>query len=276
MLQERARRREREGPAGADREDALLGRDQVAGPRDEERALLVGHDQQRLELAQHLVGAPVLGELDRGALEVAAVLVELRLEAGEERERVGRRAGESRNDLAALQAADLRRRLLHDRVAQRDLAVRGHRHRARRGARRRPWSNATSPSTRRIQQPPRRPHRDAAAGAAGGLGPERLQPRLDDGLLLARAGRPGGPRRPRPARSRGPRSSFRPGSRSLRARATAPSRPESRAGLAPPLAIPDVVSPTSGPIPCARNFSASASPADAVPELIRSTTGSGL
>src|SRR5713226_3029964 len=37
VLQEGARGRERVRAAGADREDSLLGRDQVAGPRDQER-----------------------------------------------------------------------------------------------------------------------------------------------------------------------------------------------------------------------------------------------
>ncbi len=50
---------------------------------------------------------------------------------------------------------------------------------------------------------------------------------------------------------------------------------ESRSAAAPPESIPAVVSPTIGPIACARNFSASASPALAVPELTRSATGSG-
>ena len=45
---------------------------------------------------------------------------------------------------------------------------------------------------------------------------------------------------------------------------------------APPLIIPAVVSPTIGPILCARNFRASDSPEDAVPELTRSATGSRL
>src|SRR5262249_60388125 len=86
---------QRERAARADGEDALLRGDQVAGAGDQERGRLVGDDQERLELAEHLVRAPVLGELDRGALEVAAVLLELGLETGEEREGVGRRARET-------------------------------------------------------------------------------------------------------------------------------------------------------------------------------------
>src|SRR5262245_19272363 len=68
VLEQRARRGEREGAAGPDREHALVRRDQIAGARDQERALLVGDDEQCLELAEHLVGAPLLGELDRRAL----------------------------------------------------------------------------------------------------------------------------------------------------------------------------------------------------------------
>ena len=64
----------------------------------------VGDDEQRLEPAQHAVAAPVLGELDGGAREVARVALELLLELLEERERVGGRAGEAGEQLAAARA----------------------------------------------------------------------------------------------------------------------------------------------------------------------------
>jgi hypothetical protein len=72
----------------------VLGLDHVAVAGDDQRRLRVGDAQQRLEAAQAAVGAPVLGELDRGAREVA-VLLELALEALEQRERVGGAAGEA-------------------------------------------------------------------------------------------------------------------------------------------------------------------------------------
>ena len=78
--------------------------------------------QQRLEAAQAAVGAPVLGELDRGAGQVA-VLLQLGLEALEQREGVGGAAGEAGEDLAVVQAAHLAGVALHDGVAERDLAV---------------------------------------------------------------------------------------------------------------------------------------------------------
>ena len=77
-------------------------------PRDQEALLAVGDDHQRLELAQGAVGAPVLGQLDHGALEVARELLELGLEAGEERQAVGGAAGEADQHLALAGALHLR------------------------------------------------------------------------------------------------------------------------------------------------------------------------
>jgi hypothetical protein len=70
--------------------------------------LAVGDGEHRLEPAQHAVGAPVLGELHRGAQQVALVLLELRLEALEEREGVGGRAREAREDAVLVERRTLR------------------------------------------------------------------------------------------------------------------------------------------------------------------------
>ena len=72
----------------------VLGLDHVAVAGDHEQALRVADQQQRLEAAQVAVGAPVLGQLDGGAGEVAELL-ELALEALEQREGIGRAAGEA-------------------------------------------------------------------------------------------------------------------------------------------------------------------------------------
>jgi hypothetical protein len=56
----------------------------------------IGDAQHRLEPAQHAVGAPVLGQLHGGAGQVALVLLELALEALEQREGIGGGAGETR------------------------------------------------------------------------------------------------------------------------------------------------------------------------------------
>src|SRR6185369_4148212 len=76
VLGERPGCGERVRPARSDGEQALVGSDQVAGPRDQQGELAVGDDQQRLELAQDLVGPPFARELDRGAFEVSAVFLE--------------------------------------------------------------------------------------------------------------------------------------------------------------------------------------------------------
>ena len=83
----------------------------------------VGHRQHRLQPAQHAVGAPVLGEFDGGAHQVALVLLELGLEALEQREGVGGGAGKAGQHLVAVELAHLARAGLDDDVAQRHLAV---------------------------------------------------------------------------------------------------------------------------------------------------------
>src|SRR5947207_479233 len=83
----------------------------------------VGDRQHGLEPAQDPVGAPVLGELDSRALELSLMLVELRLEALEERERVRGCASEAGENLVAEKPAHFARgRLDHD-VSESDLSV---------------------------------------------------------------------------------------------------------------------------------------------------------
>src|SRR5690606_32443398 len=77
----------------------------------------------RLQPAQHPVGAPVLGQFDRRAHQVAGMLLQLAVEAFEQGEGIGRAAGESGDDLAVVQPAHLARTGLDDGVAQGDLAV---------------------------------------------------------------------------------------------------------------------------------------------------------
>src|SRR5262249_33212398 len=107
----------------ADGDDAELGLEHVARAGDDERMLAVGNGEHRFQPAQDAIGAPVLGELDRRAHEVSLVLVELRLEALEERERVRRAAGEAREDLVVMQAPHLLCAALDDHLAERHLPV---------------------------------------------------------------------------------------------------------------------------------------------------------
>ena len=127
VAQQRARRGEGEVAAGADREQSVLVRlEQVAVAGDQEASLAVGDDHQRLELAQGAIGAPVLGQLDDRALEVARELLELGLEAGEQRQRVGAAAGEADQHLSLAGALHLGRAGLDHGVVHRHLTVGGH------------------------------------------------------------------------------------------------------------------------------------------------------
>src|SRR5207302_7969321 len=88
--------------------------------------VLVGDDHQRFEVAQILVGSPVLRELDRGAHQLPVILLELAFKPLEQRESVGGRAGEAADDITLLaDAADFLRIGLHHRIAHRHLAVAG-------------------------------------------------------------------------------------------------------------------------------------------------------
>ncbi len=125
----RARAAERrEIAARADRHRAVVGLQQVAVAGEQEALLLAGDQEHRLQLAQHPVGPPILGQLDHRLLEVALELVELGLEAGVERQAVGRAAGEADQGVAAADPLHLRRLGFHDGVAEGDLAIAGHHH----------------------------------------------------------------------------------------------------------------------------------------------------
>ena len=109
MGRERLRGRQGVGAARTNRHDAVVGFDEVAVARQQIRRLPVHDDEHGLEAAQDPVAAPILGELDGGALEVAAILLELRLEPREKREGIGGRAREAGEDAVVVKTPDLAR-----------------------------------------------------------------------------------------------------------------------------------------------------------------------
>ncbi len=113
------------GAARSDPDDPVVGLDQVAVARQQERRVRVHDDQHRLEAPKDAVGSPVFRQLDGRPFDLAAVLLELGLEAREQRERIGGRSGEPGEDLVVVEPPDLPGALLDDRVAQRDLPVPG-------------------------------------------------------------------------------------------------------------------------------------------------------
>jgi hypothetical protein len=76
-----------------------------------------------LPVTQHPVGAPVFGQLDGGAHQVALVLLKFGLEALEQGEGIGSGAGKTGQHFAVVELAHLARCALDHDVAERYLAV---------------------------------------------------------------------------------------------------------------------------------------------------------
>jgi hypothetical protein len=109
-------------------DQTVLGLKHVAVAGEDQRHAAVGDRHHRLKPPEIAVGAPVLGELDAGARELAGMLFELGFEPLEQGERVGRCAGEARDHRAVAQGAHLARVRFHHRVAERNLPVAGDHH----------------------------------------------------------------------------------------------------------------------------------------------------
>ncbi len=94
-------------------------------PGKQESRGLVEDDQHRFQAAQDAIRAPILGELHGGSFQVAAILFQLGLEAGEQRKGVGRRAGKAGQDAFVVQTTDLLRAVLDHCLAEGHLSVSG-------------------------------------------------------------------------------------------------------------------------------------------------------
>ena len=112
----------------ADGDDPVLGLENVAGAGNDQRRSVVGDGQHGFEPAQNSVGAPVLGQFDRRALQLSLVLVELRLEALKQRECVRGGARKTRQHSVVEEPAYLARGRFNDDVAERHLAIAAERH----------------------------------------------------------------------------------------------------------------------------------------------------
>jgi hypothetical protein len=108
--------------AGTNGDQVMLRLDHIAGAGDDIHAVDVRHTEQCFQTPQAAVAAPVLGQFDRRAGQVAEFL-QLALEALEQGKCVRRAAGKSGQHLAAVQAADLAGIGFHHALSQRDLAI---------------------------------------------------------------------------------------------------------------------------------------------------------
>ncbi len=129
MARQRLGRGLRERAAGADADDAFVGLDQIAGARQQEHrpvsATISIASSRRSARSVRQSFASSTAERSR----LPRILFELRLEAREQRERIGGRSREADQHLVVVQATNLARALLDDGRAERDLAVAGE-HRA--------------------------------------------------------------------------------------------------------------------------------------------------
>src|SRR4051812_1607206 len=123
VLHQRARRGQSVRAPGADGENPVVGLDDVAGAGDDEAVLAVSHGEKGLEPAQDAVAAPVLGQLDGRALQIAGIALQLLFELLEQRESVGSGAGKTSQQLAPVQGAHLLGVGFHDRLPDGDLPV---------------------------------------------------------------------------------------------------------------------------------------------------------
>ncbi|MNC59277.1 hypothetical protein D3C75_1090760 [compost metagenome] len=118
--------RQGEIPAGADGKDAVVRLNNLAVSGDQQQVLLVHHDHHCLQAAQHPVGPPVLGQLYGCTLQIALMLLQLSFELLKQRDGIRYGTGKPSRYLAAVQTANLLRRILHDHaVAEGHLAVPG-------------------------------------------------------------------------------------------------------------------------------------------------------
>src|ERR1700712_2537567 len=109
--------------AGPDRHHAGFRLQNVAGAGEDQRHVLVGDDHHRLQAPQVTVGAPVLGQFDRGAGQLSRILLELAFQPLEQGKGVGRGAGKTADDISLAELADLFGVGFDDGLADRNLPV---------------------------------------------------------------------------------------------------------------------------------------------------------
>ena len=146
ILNQGPSRRQGETATAADGCDSFVGFDYIAGSADQEGLFQIGNHQQGFQVAQHLVGTPILGQFHCGTSQVAGVLFQLGLEAAEQRERVRRGAGKASQNFVLIEPANFARGMLDHAVAQGHLAVGSHHdtfpatHAEHRGRANAPWA----------------------------------------------------------------------------------------------------------------------------------------
>jgi hypothetical protein len=112
--------------AGANRRDAIVRFDHISFARKHQDRFAIPDDELRFQAAQVAIGTPLLRQLDRRPPQVAIGAFQLRLELGEERQRIGDRSGKPGQNRAISQRADLACPMLEHDIANGYLPIAGH------------------------------------------------------------------------------------------------------------------------------------------------------
>src|ERR1700679_4152156 len=112
--------------AGSDGRNGLVWVDNVSRSGEDERLAFIGYKEQRFKIAQHLVGAPILRQLDGRAVKLAGKLLQLGLKTRKEIEGVRSGSGKPGKYLVLIEAANLPRGVFQHVIAERNLPIGGH------------------------------------------------------------------------------------------------------------------------------------------------------
>src|SRR6266542_3697968 len=123
MLRERSGRRQRIRSTRTDRQHSIVRRDHITIARQQKRTLIIGDNEQGLEMTQHFVSARFLAKFDRRPLEVSVILFQLAFKSRQQRKGVGGGSSEARQYTIVVEPANLLSVCFHDSFAQCDLTV---------------------------------------------------------------------------------------------------------------------------------------------------------
>src|SRR5258705_10885930 len=109
MFDQSARGRERVRTTGTDRQHAIVRSDHIAVAGKQKRTLIVGDDEQSLQMSKYFVGPPLFAKFNRGSLQIAVVLFKFGFEASQERQGITRGAGKTSQHFVVIQTANFLR-----------------------------------------------------------------------------------------------------------------------------------------------------------------------
>lgn len=123
MLDQGASRGQSKASAGADGAQPIIRLDDVAVAGKKKSGFRIRDDEQRLEMPQRAILAPLLGKFDGRFLQIAGMFLELAFETLEEGDGVGGRTSKTGDDFVVEEAAGLACGVFHHLVAHGHLAI---------------------------------------------------------------------------------------------------------------------------------------------------------